>query len=225
MKWKIRPCIWNVGDKEYKCRNKRESAWDAVSSVLNKKFTIEQLTAKWQNLRNQYRTSLSSSKKTKSGQGATTKPNWKYHSQMAFVGAAEAQQTTQTESNFSFADDESIASGSSISVVGRISKANGEKSSSGASGTNESTNEATNELLLTGMKCAIDRLKQPKNGPDDVQTFGNFLVSELRKIKNKTYRETTQRRLLQFLWDCMERTGKSTIIYVCLIIVNLVQFD
>lgn len=70
-------------------------------------------------------------------------------------------------------------------------------------------------MILTGMKTAIDRLQQPKNAPDDVQVFGNFLVAELRKIKSKTYRESTQRKLLQFLWECMEREPVKTHYFTC----------
>lgn len=60
------------------------------------------------------------------------------------------------------------------------------------------------EIIRSGMKAAIDRLQQPKRQPDDVQVFGNFFVSNLRKIKDPKYREKTQRRLLQLLWDCID---------------------
>lgn len=85
----IRSCIWNVGDANYKSRTKRDSAWQSIATTFENKIPVDQLTAKWQNLRTQYRTSLASAKKTKSGQGATSKPHWKFHSQMEFIGAAE----------------------------------------------------------------------------------------------------------------------------------------
>lgn len=60
------------------------------------------------------------------------------------------------------------------------------------------------EMIRAGMKAAIDRLQQPKQAPDDVQKFANYLTSDLRKISDVKYRETTQRKLLQLLWNCID---------------------
>lgn len=195
----IRPCIWNVGNGDYKNRNKRDSAWQSIATVFDGEIPVDQLTAKWQNLRTQYRTSLASAKKTKSGQGVAFKPHWKFHSQMSFVGATEQSQTVRSESNFSLEDTdigefESQASGEAVRNRKIVS------TSKNMANTNE-----TDQMLLSEMKGALDRLQQPKKAPDDVQTFGNYLVTELRKIKSAAYRETTQRKLLQLLWDCIDK--------------------
>lgn len=97
----IRPCLWNAAHKEHKLRNKRDAAWGEIGAVFGNSIPVERIAAKWQVLRTQCRTNVTNSKKTKSGQGVTKKVHWKYHEQMAFVGAAEALQTTQTESNLS----------------------------------------------------------------------------------------------------------------------------
>lgn len=198
----IRPCIWNVGTDDYKNRNKRDSAWQSIATVFSDEIPVDQLTAKWQNLRTQYRTSLASAKKTKSGQGVAFKPHWKFHSQMSFIGATEQSQTVRSESNFSLEDTdigefESQASGSSGEAVRNRKIVS---TSNNMANTNE-----TDQMLLSGMKCALDRLQQPKKAPDDAQNFGNYFVTELRKIKSAAYRETTQRKLLQLLWDSIDK--------------------
>lgn len=91
----VRPCIWNAGETDYKSRTKRDSAWNEICEAFESAKTVDRLTAKWQSLRTQYRTSMANAKKTKSGQGATRATQWKFHSQMAFIGAAEQSQTAR----------------------------------------------------------------------------------------------------------------------------------
>lgn len=198
-----RPCLWSAGHADYKNRTKRESAWKEIALLLNEKFTTDQLNAKWQNLRTQYRHAVASMKKTKSGQANEAQPHWKYHSNMAFVSAAEETQTTQSESNMSIDDDDPIASSSSgVAVRHR-------KQTSAA--TAETSKANRDEIILTTMKCAMERLAQPKKPTDDVQIFGNYVVSELRKINDQQYREKTQRKLIQVLHECMDNEPVNTI--------------
>lgn len=207
----IRPCVWNVSLKEYKNRFKRDAAWQEIFVLMGEKFPVDELSAKWQNLRTQFRNSVSSAKKTKSGQAATTKPNWKYHSQMEFVNAAEISQTVRSVSNMPIEDTEdsaTIVSGSSeLSSFssGEALRHSKQKKTSTLVNVGEGT--TSNEALISGMKCAMDRLQQ-KKPPDDVQIFGNYLIAELRKIKSTSYREETQRELLRLLWD---RTDKQPV--------------
>lgn len=209
----IRPCLWNVAQKEYKNRFKRDAAWQEIMvEIGDKKFPTEELCSKWQNLRTQFRNSIANAKKTKSGQAASSKPHWKYHSQMEFVSAAEESQTVHSISNLFTEDTEdsmTVASGSSglssfgsSGVAVRHSKA--KRTPTVVNVEEEFANKERDEALISGMKCAMERLQQKKPS-DDVQTFGNFLVAELRKIRSPTYREATQRQLLQLLWDRIDQ--------------------
>ena len=67
----IRPCLWNVGGKDYKLRNKRDAAWKEIQVLFGDSFSPQQLPSKWQVLRTQYRSNVTNSEKTKTGQGVT----------------------------------------------------------------------------------------------------------------------------------------------------------
>lgn len=180
-----------------------------LSLAFDDKIGTEQLTTKWQSLRNQYRTTLQNSMKKKSGEGVSKPPNWKYFTQMAFVGETEKEQTVQSESDLSFEENEAsqtmeVESQATRSGSDGVAKRKRQTVSTNSAEDVERKKEM-DELMRSGMKVAIDRLQQAKQPPDDAQVFGNYLISELRKIKNVNYRESTQRRLLQLLWDAIEK--------------------
>lgn len=62
----VRPCIWDVGTTDYRNRTKRDSAWRDISTAFDNDKSVDQMMAKWQSLRTQYRTSLSNAKRTRS---------------------------------------------------------------------------------------------------------------------------------------------------------------
>lgn len=203
----IRPCLWNAGDKEYSNRNKRIASWKDIStSAFDGKIDDKQLVTKWQGLRCQYRTTLHHYQRTKSGQGASKPPHWKFFTQMSFIGDTEKEQSVQSDSNLSIEgdkEDSQTLGSDSLTMSSGIAQ---RKRKSVASTTSTSVDDATrkndmDELMRAGMEAAIDRLQKPKQPADDIQTFGNYLVSELRKIKSTVYRQKTQRRLLQLLWN------------------------
>lgn len=201
------PCIWNAGCKDYKNRGKRDSAWNEIAAAFEKK-PAAQLTAKWQNLRIQYRASLTSSKKTKSGQGVSKVPHWKHHAQMSFVGTTEETQSVQSESNSVFDDVESAsassATNSNATTSGSSGKAVRNRRVNDETASQDDTDKKKEDLILSGMQVAIDKLQKPKKESDEIDVFGKYLVSELRKIKTDVYRQTTQRKLLQLLWQCID---------------------
>lgn len=222
-----RPALWNVGHVDYKNRNKRDSAWQEVYAIFVKKIPVEELTTKWQNLRTQYRTAKANAKKTKSGQAASDKPHWKYYSQMDFVGAAEQNQTVQSVSNIIGEDmDDSVAAVSGSSSSGNSGVAFRKRKADQTSTTVNIGEETSNkeETLLAGMQMAMDRLQQKKPA-DDIQTFGHFLVSELRKVKSPSYRQSTQRKLLQLLWDCIDKQPVHLLFFFCLLFLFIFCFD
>lgn len=94
-------CIWNAKSADYKNLTMRDIAWQAIAESFEGTIPVKQLTTKWTNLRRQYRASNTNRSKTKSGQGAANPPQWKFYSNMAFVGNAEEEQTVVSETNFS----------------------------------------------------------------------------------------------------------------------------
>lgn len=86
--------IWDFKSGAYKYRSKREKAWRAIAAQFKNQISVEQLCAKWQNLRSQFRKSMPD--KTKSGQVGRP-PFWKFYRYMAFVTANEQQQNVRPE--------------------------------------------------------------------------------------------------------------------------------
>lgn len=60
-------------------------------------------------------------------------------------------------------------------------------------------------MIMTGIKSVVDYLNQKGQPSDDIQSFGNFIVSKLRTIQNANHRELTQRRLLNVLWEQLDQ--------------------
>lgn len=205
----IRPCLWNAGVKEYKSRTKRDSMWNQIAvDAFDDKIGATQISSKWQSLRTQYRTNVTNAKKTKSGQGAKKKPHWKWHDQMAFVGDAEMAQTAPTESNLSISGD-LTQDGSAFESASQVSMSSATTSTTPAK-RNRPSNEVgldkeKEEVIWSGMQSAIEHLNQKKEPADDIQSFGNYIVSKLRTIQDANHREQTQRRLTQVLWEQLDQ--------------------
>lgn len=131
---------------------------------------------------------------------------------MAFLRNIKQQKTIVSESNLESRPESAT---SSVSVDELTDGSTSQSFSSGVAprkrnaktvASEESANEKeTEEVLLSGIKCAIDQLQKPTAVVDDVQSFGNYLTTELRKIRNVAYREQTQRKLLQLLWECKDK--------------------
>lgn len=128
----VEPATWNAAHKDYSNKYARSLAWGRVAEKCNgilvnffqsvlvffncsvgfffqflvDKYTEADLSAKWSNLRIQFRSYMVRCTKTRSGQGTEEAPRWKFYSAMSFVGRAEAIQTSETVSNFAFGDSE-----------------------------------------------------------------------------------------------------------------------
>lgn len=94
----VLPMLWNASNEKYRNKIERQSAWKNMSELdFESRFTGEELLAKWNNIRIQYRSYLS--KKTKSGQAAQDHIKWKFYPVMEFVGRAEEDQRESTISS------------------------------------------------------------------------------------------------------------------------------
>lgn len=94
------PMLWNAKDEKYRNRIERQSAWKQMSEAdFDNKFTVDEIMAKWSNMRIQYRSYFAKYRKNKSGQGANEPVKWKFYGAMDFVGQAEEEQTSTTVSN------------------------------------------------------------------------------------------------------------------------------
>lgn len=209
---KCRPCIWNAHDKEYNMRRKRKKAWYQVFNAFGGNKTGDHLRNKWRILCSQYHNSVASVSKTKSGPGAPERLQWKFHGQMAFVDAAKRAQNVRLESISTNGPGNPGGAPENMELCERMkylySNGNGLKSkitmtpcTPGTSGvpTRKRTssvdqtacNSEKRERLMSSVQCAT---------PDDIQTFANYLASELRRIKSGEYQKSVQQQLLELAW-------------------------
>lgn len=93
-------CLWNAGVKEYRNKSHRDDAWKDVFNNFGEKYTVDELSAKWANLRIQFKSYAAKFRKTKSGQGTgENQVHWRFFKSMLFIEAAERDQSTYSESN------------------------------------------------------------------------------------------------------------------------------
>lgn len=93
-------CLWNAKLKEYRNKNQRDAAWKEVFNIFEEKYPINELSAKWANLRIQFKSYAAKFKKTKSGQGTGEyNVHWRFFKPMLFILSAEHEQSTNSESN------------------------------------------------------------------------------------------------------------------------------
>lgn len=94
--------IWDFGTPGYSKTPIRDAAWREIVPMFDGKIALGQLQIKWQNLRNQYRKEDAKTKKTTSGQATSSRQSkWRFYEAMSFVGAAERELSTISESNLS----------------------------------------------------------------------------------------------------------------------------
>lgn len=91
------PSIWDASSNDHKLKTNREKCWQAIANSFGNKIPLQQMVAKWGNLRTQFR--RLSNAKTKSGQEAVKSVHWKYYQYLKFISIAEEQQTVNTTSN------------------------------------------------------------------------------------------------------------------------------
>lgn len=212
----VRPCLWDEGDKNHNNRNQREAEWRSVAEVFENRIPVQQITAKWQSLRTQYRNNVSNAQKTEFRQKAARKPRWKFQDQMAFISASKKMQTVMTELNVStsaegFGDTVLVESSNASHLSVSSSTIT---TTSGFAQRNSFQYKGRDAIIMSGIKSVVDVLDQKLQPPDDVQTFGNLIVSKLRTIQDANYREQTQRHLLNLLWERLENQPVEKLIFV-----------
>lgn len=85
-----RQCLWNAQLKEYRNKNQRDAAWKEISEIFESKYPANELSAKWANLRIQFKSYAAKFNKTKSGQATGEHQiHWRFFKPMLFILSAE----------------------------------------------------------------------------------------------------------------------------------------
>lgn len=210
---KRRPCIWDLSTTENRLRKNRVAAWKEIHAEFEGRTSHRELTAKWQNLRIQYRASMDSIRKGKTGT-STNPPLWKYHRDMAFLGAGDNMQNTSYDSSSYFDTDgeEPMASCSNSAPSGGTEAeegfvANVEWDPDMYLNLVDSNDKELNEMQSSSEVGRIpEPFQRPNQSPvdDAIDIFGKYLASYLRKIRTDQHREKTQRQLIQLMWECID---------------------
>ncbi|XP_055622922.1 uncharacterized protein LOC129766418 [Toxorhynchites rutilus septentrionalis] len=191
-------CIWNAGNEEYKNRGMRDSVWQYIAeNIFDGKYSVAEVSAKWTNLRIQFRSYYAKKNKRKSGQAACSKTCWKYYSQMMFIATSEEQQTARSESNLVL--EENFVEGTPKTHVSNPKNKRTRQST-------ESTGDPTKAIALEGMQAALKKMSEV----DSFQVFGNYIAEELRKISDVNAANRIQRKLARQLIDCLDELEYTT---------------
>lgn len=93
--------IWNTSHPQHGQRTVRRDKWAEIAeNTFYSKFSPEEVQAKWENLRIQFRQNHQKSVTSKSGEATSPKPvYWRFYSELLFLLAADDDWTSASESN------------------------------------------------------------------------------------------------------------------------------
>lgn len=95
-----KPELWKCSDPGYKNRTKKDAAWrDIEENVFHRIIKTTEISAKWSNLRVQYKSYAAKYKNRPSGSGRSQIAKWKFFDAMNFVGAVDDLLSESTISN------------------------------------------------------------------------------------------------------------------------------
>ncbi|XP_073828453.1 uncharacterized protein [Musca autumnalis] len=197
-------CLWNAAYEGYTNKTIRDKCWQHISEEFDKKYTPDDLKAKWTNLRIQYR-GYASRSKTKSP------PKWRYFNLMDFVGRAEdiQQQTQETKSNWSIeidserVDSESnfaIENSPSPSLLTPLPTSNPLQPQFSPAPPEQS---AAAQIAETMREAVIAMKQRNQNALDPNTSFANYLLSELKTLSDSGS-ATVRRKVTLFFLQCVE---------------------
>lgn len=84
----LRPLLWNSSHKDHMCKVTREAAWQEIAAEFGGKFDTDQLSAKWYNLRIQFKAYWAKQKREQGMSHIT----WKYFKPLMFIGQSRKEQ-------------------------------------------------------------------------------------------------------------------------------------
>ena len=170
------PCLWDVFDKAYHMKDKREKALSEMSNQIE--IEVMEIKTKINGLRTQLGRELAKVKKTKSGQGTDElyKPNWAFWEQLQFLCPVMTPRTSK----------DTIVS-SDCTEVGFHLPSKAPK---------KSMDLKKQELLST----CIDILKEPPEKADNLSHFALFVDEKLKAFDCRS-RMIAEKRITDVLFD------------------------
>ncbi|XP_058985707.1 uncharacterized protein LOC131805936 [Musca domestica] len=192
-------CLWNAGCDGYHNKILRDNAWRHISEQFDDKYTPADLTAKWTNLRIQYR-GYAARSKTKSGQGAIEPPKWRFFNVMKFVGRNEEAQTQDTISNILIEID---SESNSFDVCASPSLPTPPPTSTPRRLQAPTVQSATTQIAETMREAVAAMKERNQNSLDPNTSFANYLLSELKTLSDSGSASVRNKVTLFFL-QCLE---------------------
>lgn len=192
--------LWNPSIKAYRNRSLRDSIWTSIAANnLGGQFAVDEVVAKWSNLRVQFRSCETRLKTTKSGQGANENSvHWKFFKSMLFISGANLEKAAESISNLEHqASDLSPLETSTNSTSTPKVKYGNRKP-------RRTQNDEGKAVALNGLERALKVM----DNTDSYQIFGNYVASELRRLPND-HANRVQRKIARFLLDCLEEIDEA----------------
>ncbi|XP_053684032.1 uncharacterized protein LOC128734063 [Sabethes cyaneus] len=186
------------------CKVTREAAWQEIAAEFEGKFDTDQLTAKWYNLRIQFKAYWAKQKREQGMSHIT----WKYFKPLTFIGGSRKdQQRLLAECEVNTTSPKKSTPFQSKSSIKRLrpSYHNSLHSKRAPVSQNTTLMSPANDFKnVSPILASLQQSLQNIQKVDSFQVFGNFLAEELRKIPDRTLANQMQRKLTRFLMDCMD---------------------
>ncbi|XP_049772623.1 uncharacterized protein LOC126159853 [Schistocerca cancellata] len=158
------PEIWDVHNRDFKDRMKKMCALNEISSIFD--TSVKEVQRKWHNLKTQFSQEVRKLQKIKSGSpGIVSDSRWPYFSAMKFLESSVA--TTSNRISSLSTKEEEIVTGDDVPVANEGKKLK-----------RKETKGSGNGLIEKAEKILGQEI-------DAFQTFGDYVASELRSLKNE----------------------------------------
>ncbi|XP_058467109.1 uncharacterized protein LOC131440029 isoform X2 [Malaya genurostris] len=200
-----RPLLWNSEHPDHVSKILRETAWQGIAQdEFEDQYDADQLIAKWNNLRIQFKAYWSKTKRSKARHDSGQKKViWRYFRPMAFLAASSDSSllkavTEQTEDVKHRPRPTPTRTSMASAQKRRLSPEKSVAKFSSPPG-NHLSQDVYEE------KRSVQKVEKI----DSFQVFGNFVAEELRKIPDQVLANQVQRKLTRYLMDCMDEVDEA----------------
>ncbi|XP_046864094.1 uncharacterized protein LOC124458023 [Xenia sp. Carnegie-2017] len=199
-----RPCLWDIFQKDYHCRDVKELAYEEMKNILG--ISVKDIKARLVSLRAQLGREIAKTNKTKSGQSSSQNysSSWAYWDRLQFLrpvmnaGKSKDNLSKHSSSNISprldSVDDEMDTGLDSESVSS--------KSSRGSYKTPTRIRAEAEEKKRDLITTCIDVLKEPMPASNSVNQcpFSMYVAEKLSKFPPRT-RIVAEKRITDIIFE------------------------
>ncbi|XP_058812570.1 uncharacterized protein LOC131677055 isoform X1 [Topomyia yanbarensis] len=188
--------LWNPEHSDHMSKLKRDAVWKEIAhEVFDDQYEADQLVAKWNNLRIQFKSYWAKHRRSWADRGGK-QISWKYYKPMLFI-AGNKRSSVKMESldEIKHLPKSTPVRSTKMAQVKRRLTCPEHVSPKFSSPTSN-----RHSTTAGGEQQSVQKVEKP----DSFQVFGNFVAEELRKIPDLVLANQVQRKLNRYLMDCMD---------------------